>query len=79
MHHATKIQEKKPFVVVIQDDFMNKITIRLSTNNSWAFDSTFKTNQYGLPHYAAIVPNEDGNDIPVFYMLCSIDKQQGHE
>jgi hypothetical protein len=70
---------KKPFVVVIQDEFMNKMAKRFSTHNSWAFDSTFKTNQYGLPLYAAIVPNEDGNGIPVFYMLCSIDKQQGHE
>ena len=49
------------------------------TQNSWAFDSTFKTNQYGWPLFAAIVPNKDGNGISVFYMLCSIDKQQGHE
>ena len=55
------------------------MTKKISTHNSQAFDSTFKTNQYGLPLYAAIVPNEDENDIPVFYMLCLIDKQQGHE
>jgi hypothetical protein len=66
-------------VVVKQDDFMNKMAKIFSTHNSWAFDSTFKTNQYGLPIYTAIVPNEDENNIPVFYMLCSIDKQQGHE
>jgi hypothetical protein len=66
-------------VVVIQDDFMKKMTNFFSTHNSWAFDFTFKTNQFGLPLYAAIVPNEDEYDIPIFYILCSIDKQQGHK
>jgi hypothetical protein len=69
----------RPFVVVIQDDFMRKSAQRFSGNNSWALDSTFKTNQYGLPLYAAIVPNQDGIGIPVFYMLCSNDPQGGHE
>ena len=58
---------------------MNKMTKMFSTYNSWAFDFTSKTNQYGLPLYAAIIPNEDGNDILIFYMSCSIDKQQDHE
>ena len=70
---------KRPFVVVIQDEFMRNSAKRFSGNNSWALDSTFKTNQYGLPLYAAIVPNQDGIGIPVFYMLCSNDVKQGHE
>jgi hypothetical protein len=70
---------KRPFVVVIQDDFMKTSAQRFSATNSWALDSTFKTNQYGLPFYAAIVPNQDGIRIPVFYMLCSNDMKQGHE
>ena len=44
-----------------------------------AIDSTFKTNQYGLPLYAAVVPNQDGKAMPVFYMLCSNDVKGGHE
>jgi hypothetical protein len=31
-----------------------------------------------LPLYAAIVPNQDGKGVPVFYMLCK-DKKQWHE
>jgi hypothetical protein len=46
-----------------------------SLSNSWAFDSTFKTNQYDLPLYATIVPNQDGKGVPVFYMLCNKDKK----
>lgn len=47
--------------------------------NSWTLDSTFKTNQYGLPLYAAIVPNQDGIGIPDFHMLFSSVIKQGHE
>jgi hypothetical protein len=66
-------------VVVIQDEFMKNLAQRFSGNNSWALDSTFSTNQFGLPLYAAIVPNQDGIGIPVFYMLCSNVPKQGHE
>ncbi|XP_024400655.1 uncharacterized protein [Physcomitrium patens] len=42
-----------------------------------------KTNQCDLPLYAAIVPNQDGKGVPVFYMLCTKDQKQnlgeGHE
>ena len=48
-------------------------------DNAWALDSTFKTNQWDLPLYAAIVPNQDGKGMPVFYMLCTKDKNEGHE
>ena len=47
--------------------------------NSWALDSTSKINNYDLPLYAAVVPNEDGRGMPIFYMLCSKDKGQGHQ
>jgi hypothetical protein len=79
MHLRTRIHGKYRFVVVIQDDFMKTSAQRFSATNSWVLDSTFKTNQYGLPLYAAIVPNQDGIRIPIFYMLCSNDMKQGHE
>jgi hypothetical protein len=58
---------------------MRDVAKRFSLGNSWALDSAFKTNQYDLPLYAAIVPNQDGKGVPVFYMLCSKDKKQRHE
>jgi hypothetical protein len=70
---------QRPFIVVIQDDFMKTNAKRFSSGNSWAFDSTFKTNHYDLPLYAAVVPNQDGKAMPVFYMLCTKDKEGGHE
>ena len=70
---------KRPFVIVIQDEFMRDVAKKFSPAKSWAVDSTFKTNQYGLPLYAAIVPNQDGIGMPVFYMLCSNDVKEGHE
>ena len=75
MHEDLK---QRPFVV-IQDDFMRTNAKRFSRGNSWAFDSTIKTNQYDLPLYAAVVPNQDGKAMPVFYMLCTKDKGGGHE
>jgi len=36
-------------------------------------------NQYDLPLYAMVVPNQDGITILIFYMLCSKDKDVGHE
>ena len=41
--------------------------------------STFSTNQYGLPLYAAIVPNQEEKRVPIFYMLCTTDvkREQG--
>jgi hypothetical protein len=74
-----KDPRKRPFVVVFQDDFMRSVAQRFSHGNSWALDSTFKTNQYDLPLYATIVPNQDGKGMPVFYMLYTKDNKQGHE
>ena len=58
---------------------MRDIAKRFSTGKLWALDSTFKTNNYDLPLYAAVVPNDDGRGMPVFYMLWSKDKGQGHQ
>ena len=68
---------KIPFIVVPQDKFMRDIAKRFSTGNSWALDSTFKTNNYDLLLYAVVVPNEDGRGMSIFYILCSKDKEQG--
>lgn len=35
-----------------------------------ALDFTLKTNQYDLPLYATIVPNQYGQGMPIIYMLC---------
>lgn len=72
-------QTKRSFVVVIQDEFMRGVAKKNSKNNAWALDSTFKTNKWDLPLYAAIVLNQDEKGMPVFYMLCTKDKNEGHE
>ena len=74
-----KDPRKRPSMVVFQDDFMRSIAQQFSHGNSWALDSTFKTNQYDLPFYVAIVPNQDGKGMLIFYMLCTKDNKQGHE
>jgi hypothetical protein len=58
---------------------MRDVVKMFSLGNSWTLDSTFKTNECNLPLYAAIVPNQDGKKVPVFYMLCSKDKKQEHK
>ena len=60
---------KRLFVVVIQDEWMRNIGRRFSNGNSWALDSTFFTNQYGLPLYAAIDPNQDKKN-EFRYFIC---------
>jgi len=71
--------KQRSFVVVIQDDFMRGNAKRFSKGCSLAFDSIFRMNQYDLPLCAAVVPNQDGKAMPVFYMLSSKDKDGGHE
>ncbi|MCO5579681.1 hypothetical protein L7F22_033539 [Adiantum nelumboides] len=56
---------KRPFVLIIQDPWMLHSAIRFSPQRAWAVDSTFKTNVFGLPLYAAVVPNQMGVGIPV--------------
>ena len=69
----------QPFILILQDQWMLEMCERLTLNNSWAIDSTFKTNQFGLPLYAAVAPNAMGIGIPLWYMLCSSDKGSNHE
>ena len=64
-----EVPPKKPFVIVIQYEFIQNSAQRFSATNFWALNFTFKTNRYGLPLYVSIVPNENGIGIPVFYML----------
>ena len=58
--------QKRPFVLVIQSDWMRELAIQITPNSAWAIDSTFKTNQYGLPLYAAMYPNNRGYGMPIF-------------
>ena len=55
------------------------MAMRFSTNNSWAIDSTFKTNIYGLPLYAAVLPNQQGVGLPIWFMLCTVDPGCRHD
>ena len=45
-----------------------------SKSNVWALDSTFKTKQWYILLYAAVVLNQDGKKMPIFYILCTKDK-----
>ena len=73
------IPTKQGFVLIMQDQWMYHMCMRLSKNNAWAIDSTFKTNVFGLPLYAAVAPNEQGVGIPLWYMLCTNDAGSQHE
>lgn len=70
--HAIE-EEKRPFVLIIQDEWMLQMAMRFSCHNSWAVDSTFKTNVFGLPLYAAVLPNQNGVGIPIWLMMCTSD------
>lgn len=72
-------EEKRPFILVIQDEWMLENAIRFSANNAWAVDSTFKTNIFGLPLYAAVLPNQLGMGIPIWLMMCTSDVGTQHE
>ncbi|MCO5554429.1 hypothetical protein L7F22_007959 [Adiantum nelumboides] len=50
----------RPFILILQDEWMLEMGIRFSVNNAWAIDNTFKTNKYGLPLFAAVLPNQLG-------------------
>ena len=70
---------KRPFVLIMMDNWMLQIAKRLTPNSAWAVDSTFKTNQYNMPLFEVVCPNEEGIGMPMFLMLCSNDKNSGHE
>ncbi|MCO5569696.1 hypothetical protein L7F22_023412 [Adiantum nelumboides] len=69
----------KPFILILQDEWMLEMGVRFSANNAWAIDSTFKTNKYGLPLFAAVLPNQLGVGIPIWFMLCTCDVGDRHE
>jgi len=70
---------KRPFVVIMMDDWMLQLAKRLTPNSTWIVDSTFKTNQYSMPLFGVVCPNEESIGMLVFLMLCSNDKNSGHE
>ncbi|MCO5587831.1 hypothetical protein L7F22_041783 [Adiantum nelumboides] len=39
----------------------------------------FKTNKYGLPLFAVVLPNQLGVGIPIWFMLCTCDNGARHE
>ncbi|MCO5564813.1 hypothetical protein L7F22_018481 [Adiantum nelumboides] len=69
----------KPFILIIQDNWMLQMAKRFSFNNAWAIDSTFKTNVFGLPLFAAVLPNQLGQGIPLWFMLCTTDAGAHHD
>ena len=69
----------RPFIVIIQDKWMLDMAMRFSLHNAWAIDSTFKTNVFGLPLYAAVLPNQNGIGIPIWLMLCTNDPGSNQE
>ncbi|MCO5611756.1 hypothetical protein L7F22_066014 [Adiantum nelumboides] len=69
----------RSFILILQDEWMLEMGIRFSANNAWAIDSTFKTNKYGLPLFAAVLPNQLGVGIPIWFMLCTCDVGARHE
>ena len=58
---------------------MRELALWIIPKFAWVLDSTFKTNQYGLPLYAAMCPNARGLGIPIFLMLCSSDVKSGQK
>jgi hypothetical protein len=58
---------------------MRELTMNITPNSAWAIDSTFKTNQYGLPLYATMCHNTRMLGMPIFLMLCSTDVDKRHE
>ncbi|KAI8519873.1 hypothetical protein Bbelb_031300 [Branchiostoma belcheri] len=74
-----KDPEKRPFVAVLQTDWQRTMAERFTPNSAWSVDSTFGLNSFGLPLYAATVPNQYGQGIPIFFLLTSNEKGQHEE
>lgn len=70
-------EQRRPFVLILCNEWMRDVARQFSGGKAWALDSTFKTNQFGMPLYGATVPNQHGMGMPMFFMLCSTGK--GHE
>ena len=58
---------------------MLEVCERLSPNNSWAIDYTFKTNQFELSLYAVVAPTSMGFGILLWYMIHGSGKGPNHE
>jgi hypothetical protein len=63
----------------MMNDRMIQLGKRLTLNSTWAVDSTFKTDQYNVPLFGVVCPNEKNIGIPVFLMLYSNNKNSEHE
>jgi hypothetical protein len=70
---------KQLFNLIMMDDWMIQLAKRLTPNSAWAVDSTFKTNQYNMPLFGVVCPNEKDIGMLVLLKLCSNDKNSGHE
>ena len=46
-------------------------------NSTCVIDSTFKTNQWGMPLFTRICPNVNGLDMLIYIILCSDDNKSG--
>eukprot|EP00058_Branchiostoma_floridae_P000494 XP_002585982.1 hypothetical protein BRAFLDRAFT_110252 [Branchiostoma floridae] len=66
-------KENRPFVAVLQTEWQQKMAERFSPNSAWSVDSTFGLNTFGFPLYAATVPNQNGEGIPIFFLLTSAE------
>ena len=64
---------KRPFIVIIQDDWMLQVALRFSPHNAWAVDITLKMNVFGLPLYGGVLPNQHGVGLPIWFMICTND------
>ena len=69
--------DKRPFVLVMQTEEMLQRAKTITPNSAWVIDSTFKTNQWGMPLFAGVCPNASGLGMPIFIMLCSDDNESG--
>ncbi|KAJ7559641.1 hypothetical protein O6H91_04G094800 [Diphasiastrum complanatum] len=72
-------EDKRPFVLVLQDAWMRDIAKRFSIGSAWVIGSIFKTIQFGLPLFGGILPNQMGGELPIWFMLCSVDVGTQHE
>ncbi|XP_066298926.1 uncharacterized protein [Branchiostoma lanceolatum] len=71
--------DKRPFVLVLQTEWQRQAAERFSPNSVWTVDSTFGLNSYGLPVFSAVVPNQNRQGLPIFYLITSNDKKTKHE
>ncbi|KAI8517825.1 hypothetical protein Bbelb_038420 [Branchiostoma belcheri] len=71
--------DKRPFVLVLQTEWQRQMAERFSPNSVWTVDSTFGLNSYGLPVFSAVVPNQNRQGLPIFYLITSNDVKTNHE